>query len=52
MVGSGVVPPPQAVKSRAAVSKLIKACRVDLLENIVVTSISEWLNVWIGLHYS
>jgi len=30
------------------VSKTSKACRVDLLENIIVTSISEWLlSVWI-----
>ena len=51
-VGAGVAPTLQADKSRAAESKPIKVCRVDFLENIIVTSISEWLNVWIGLHYS
>jgi hypothetical protein len=38
IVGAGVAPTLQDVKSRAAVSKVSKVCRVDLLENIVVTS--------------
>ena len=42
-VGAGVAPTLQAVKSRAAVSRLIKVCRVDLLENIIVTSIRKWV---------
>ncbi len=40
-VGAGVAPTLQDVKSRAAASKPIKLCRVDLFENIIVTSISE-----------
>ena len=41
-VGTGSAPTLQAVKSRAAVSKTSKVCRVDLLENIIVTSVSKW----------
>ena len=40
-VGAGAAPTLQAVISRAAVSKLINACRVVFFENIIVTSISE-----------
>jgi hypothetical protein len=38
-VGTGAAPTLQDVKSRAAVSKPSKVCRVDLFENIIVTSI-------------
>jgi hypothetical protein len=46
-VGAAVAPTLQDVKSRAAVSKTSQICRVDLLENIIVTSISEWLIVFV-----
>jgi len=42
-VGAGVAPTLQDVKSRAAVSKTSINCRVDLLENIIVTSESKSL---------
>ena len=41
-VGTGSAPTLQAVKSRAAVSRTSKVCRVDLLENMIVTSVSKW----------
>ncbi len=49
VVGAGVAPTLQAVKNRAAVRSSSSTCRIDLLENIIVTSEIKRVIVMTGM---